>query len=78
MKTIDIMNKQFSVLNSVNGFNHHQGVSDYTQTKMNLNQILDLGYMYKDKIDILRSMVYHSDEQKSYKEVRSDKRYRYH
>lgn len=67
MKTIDILNKQFTVLPSVDGLVHHQGVIDYTQTNKSLKWILNLGKIYKDQINILRTMEYHSKEQKDFK-----------
>lgn len=68
MKTIDIFQKQFTILINVYGYNYHQGIFDYTQIKKSLKWIIDLGYKYKLPIDKLRSMTYHSDEQKSYKQ----------
>lgn len=67
MKVEDILNKQITVLSSVDGYNYHQGVMDYTQTNKSLKWILNLGKIYKDKINILRTMEYHSKEQKDFK-----------
>ena len=69
MKTIDILNKKFSVLVSVDGYIRHQGINDYTQTTSNLKNIIKLGSItYRIQIDTLRSMEYHSKEQKQFKE----------
>lgn len=69
MKTIDILNKKFSVLGNVDGYTHHSnGLSDYTQTVRSLNWIIELGKEYKNPINRLRNMEYHSTEQKAYKE----------
>ena len=68
MTTNDILNKKFSVLINVDGYTYHQGLSDYTQTILSLKQIIELGNQYNKQIDILRSLEYHSDEQKAYKE----------
>jgi len=67
MKVEDILNKQITVLSSVDGYNYHQGVMDYTQTNKSLKWILNLGKIYKDQINILRTMEYHSKEQKDFK-----------
>ena len=69
MKTIDILNKKFSVLGNVDGYTHHSnGLSDYTQTVRSLKWIIELGKEYKNPINRLRNMKYHSTEQKAYKE----------
>lgn len=69
MKTIDILNKKFSVLVNVDGYIHHRnGLTDYTQPVRTLQWIIKLGKDYKRPIDRLRSMEYHSNEQKAYKE----------
>ena len=67
MKTINILNKKFTTLSSIDGYYHHQDLTDYTQTNLTLNQILYLGNRYKEQIDILRQMEYHSDDQKKFK-----------
>lgn len=68
MKTNDILNKKFSVLINVDGYTYHQGLIDYTQTIADLYSIINLGIKYSDKINELRNMVYHSKEQKAFKE----------
>lgn len=68
MKTINILNKKFTTLSSLTGYYYHQGLEDYTQAKLTLNQILYLGNKYKEQINILRQMEYHSDEQKKFKQ----------
>ena len=68
MNINDILNKRFSLLPNVDGYTYHQGLTDYTQTIADLHSIINLGYKYSDKIDKLRTMEYHSKEQKSYKE----------
>lgn len=70
MKTIDILNKKFTVLVNVSGYTYNKRLDkrDYTQKIMDLSHIIELGKLYKERIDILRSMVYHSKEQKAYKE----------
>ena len=68
MKVVDILKTKHSVLNTVDGYFWHQGVYDYTQVDMTLEQILFwLGPRFKQQIDILREMEYHSDEQLSFK-----------
>jgi len=67
MKVIDILNKKFTILPNVDGYNYHQDLIDYTQVTKSLKWIIELGYRYKQPIDILRSMEYHSDEQKAFK-----------
>ena len=68
MKTKNILNKKFTTLSSLDGYYHHQGLTDYTQTNLTLNQILYLGNKYKEQINILRQMEYHSEEQREFKE----------
>ena len=69
MRAIDILNKRFSVLVNVEGYTYHQGLSDYTQANLTLRQIIDLSSKYKQPIDVLRSIEYHSKEQKEYKKM---------
>ena len=65
MKVKDILNKKHTVLNSVRGYDHKDGVNSYTQTKMSMRQIIfDLGKLYKEKINEYRELGYHSEEQK--------------
>lgn len=68
MKTKDILDIKCSVLGSVNGYHYHQGLVDYAQTDLTIKQILNLGISYKEPIEKLRSLSYHSKEQKMYKE----------
>ena len=69
MKTIDILNKQFTALPTVSGYvKHHGELTDYTQQKLTLKQIISLGIKYRKQIDCLRKMGYHTKEQTSYKE----------
>lgn len=68
MKVVDILKTKHSVLKTVDGYTYHQDVYDYTQTDMTLKDILFcLGPRYKEPINILRQMEYHSDEQNEYK-----------
>ena len=68
MKTKDILNKKFSILVNASGFIYHDELIDYTQSIADLTSIINLGYRYSIKIDELRSMIYHSKEQKAFKE----------
>jgi len=68
MKTKDILNKKFSILVNASGYTYHQELIDYTQAITDLRSIINLGYKYREPIDTLRAMVYHSKEQKAYKE----------
>jgi len=68
MKVVDILKTKHSVLKTVDGYTYHQDVYDYTQTDMTLEQILFwLGPRFKEPIDRLREMEYHSEEQLSFK-----------
>ena len=67
MKTIEILNKEVTVLPNVDGYNYHQGLFDYTQVRRTVKWIIELGYKYKQPIDQLRSLKYHSEEQKNFK-----------
>ena len=68
MKVVDILKTKHSVLKTVDGYYWHQGVYDYTQVDMTLKQILFwLGPRFKEPIDRLREMEYHSKEQLEYK-----------
>ena len=67
MKTKNILDKNITVLPSVDGYNYHQGLVDYTQTTKTLRWIINLGNEYKSAIDKLRSFEYHSKEQVAHK-----------
>ena len=67
MKVIDILNKQITVLPNTTGYLHYPGCMAYTQINRSIKWVIDLGYTYKQPIDKLRSMEYHSKEQKDYK-----------
>lgn len=69
MKVKDIKNKKFSVLLSANGYEKNtQGVTIYRQVDMTLQTILFvLSMNYQVHINKLRSLTYHSAEQKEYK-----------
>lgn len=68
MKVVDILNKKHTVLSSVDGIYHHQGLIDINQTILDMKSILfNLGKRYSNKIEELRKMEYHSNEQLIYK-----------
>lgn len=67
MKTIDILNKKCTILSSASGYSYKNGECNYTQVDMTLDQIIKLGYKYREPIDKLRSMEYHSNQQREYK-----------
>lgn len=69
MKVKDILNQKHTVLNSVDGYTEHQGLTDYTQVDFDLRTILFvLAKKYKEAIDKLRMLPYHSDLQLEYKQ----------
>ena len=64
MKVKDILNKECTVLGSGTGYiSLLDDESKYVQTEATLADILDLGKKWKNYIDILRALPYHSEEQ---------------
>lgn len=62
MKTIDILKQKHTVLMSMDGYTEHQGLQDYTQTKLSMYEILyPLASKFKETIYLLRKEEYHSD-----------------
>lgn len=64
MKTIDILNKKFTIMPNPTGYTKTNG---YIQINQTLKWIIELGYKYREPIDRLREMEYHSEEQKKFK-----------
>ncbi len=68
MKTSKIETKIVTYLPTIDGYTYHQGLTDYTQTERSLIDVLTTTPLrYKDYIQQLRSLPYHSDEQKAAK-----------
>lgn len=61
MKTADILKQKHTVLMSMDGYVEHQGLQDYTQTKLSMYDILfKLGKKFSKTISWLREEPYHS------------------
>ena len=68
MNTTRIEDKIVTYLPTIDGYTYHQGLTDYTQTERKLIDVLTTTPLrYKDYIQQLRSLPYHSDEQKAAK-----------